>query len=102
MSMRTIYIDSEYKCHITDDDTMTAIETDYFDGKCDLFIEGYRLIPIGHSWTMPNGFTIRGFAVFPWRDYTTLKAYQTQYEVNLAEIEDMRAALDILLKGESE
>jgi len=27
----TIFIDSEFKCHITDDGTMTAVETDSFD-----------------------------------------------------------------------
>lgn len=28
-----IYIDSEYHCHVTDDGTMTAVETDFFDSK---------------------------------------------------------------------
>ena len=33
--MKKIYIDNGFKCHVTDDGTMTAIETDFFDGKCD-------------------------------------------------------------------
>lgn len=39
--MRTIYVDSDFKCHVTDDGTMTAVETVFFDGKCDIFVEGY-------------------------------------------------------------
>ena len=42
-----IYIDSDFKCHITDDGTMTQVETDFFDGKCDTYIEGYRFLPAG-------------------------------------------------------
>ena len=40
--MRTIYIDSDYKCHIADDGTMTPVATDSFDGCCDDYIEGCR------------------------------------------------------------
>ena len=47
--MKTIYIDSDFKCHITDDGTMRAVETDFFDQKCDAFIEGYRFVPAGES-----------------------------------------------------
>lgn len=47
--MNTIYLDSDYKCHLTDDGTMTAIETDAFDGKCDTYIEGYRFVPLAPS-----------------------------------------------------
>jgi len=32
--MKTIYIDSDFKCHVSNDDTMRAVETDFFDGKC--------------------------------------------------------------------
>ena len=36
----TIYIDSDYKCHSSSGDGMTAVETDFFDGKCRQNIEG--------------------------------------------------------------
>ena len=29
-----IYIDDDYKCHVSDDGTMTPVETTAFDGKC--------------------------------------------------------------------
>ena len=28
--MKTIYLDSDFKCHIFDDGTMTSVETDFF------------------------------------------------------------------------
>ena len=37
--MKTIYIDSDFKCHVTnEDETLTTIETDIFDGKCNTFL----------------------------------------------------------------
>ena len=49
--MRTIYVDNEYKCHITNDGTMRAVETYVFNGKSDVFIERYCFIPTGESQT---------------------------------------------------
>ena len=40
--MRTIYIDENFKCHLDNDGTMITVETDFFDGKCKAFIEGYN------------------------------------------------------------
>lgn len=42
--MRTIFIDSEFKCHIYDDGTMTSIETDFFNSKYGTFVEDYQHI----------------------------------------------------------
>lgn len=80
--MKTIYVDNEHKCHVTDDGTMTAVETDFFDGKCDAFVEGY---------CYDNR---DGVQVYPWKDYAILEAYQQQYERDAAEREDMVAALN--------
>lgn len=85
--MRTIYIDSEFKCHISNDGTMTAVETDIFDGKCAAFIEGIRFVPDGESWTREDGVVFTGEMVAPWMDYNILAAYQQQYETMLAEAE---------------
>ena len=81
--MRTIYIDSEFKCHISDDGTKTTVETDFFDGKCDSFIEGYRFIPFGESWTRSDGAVFHGEMVAPWKDYNGLNAAQREYEGQL-------------------
>lgn len=85
--MRTIYIDSEFKCHISNDGTMTAVETDIFDGKCAAFIEGIRFVPDGESWTREDGVVFTGEMVAPWKPYSELAAYQLQYETMLAEAE---------------
>lgn len=84
--MRTIYIDSEFKCHVTNDGTMTAVGTDFFDGKCQTFIEGYRFVPAGESWTREDGTVFHGEMIAPWADYSALAAAQTQYETDQAEL----------------
>lgn len=84
--MKTIYIDPEFKCHVADDGTMAAVETDFFDGKCTAFIEGYRFVPAGESWTREDGKVFTGEMVAPWVDYNTLAAVQAQYEADQAEL----------------
>ena len=81
--MKTIYLDPDYKCHLTDDGTMTAVETDFFDGKCDAYIEGYRFVPAGESWTRGDGVVFRGEMAAPWRPWQELDAAQREYEREL-------------------
>ena len=77
----TIYIDNDYRCHVSDPDgTMTAVETDFFSGKCDIFIEGYRYIPDGETWTRPDGVVFQGEMIAPWKDWRELDAAQRDYE----------------------
>ena len=76
----TIYIDTDFKCHVTDDGTMTAIDTDAFDGKCDAYIEGYRLVPPGETWTREDGVEFEGEMISPWRPWAELDAAQREYE----------------------
>ena len=76
----TIYIDTDFKCHVTDDGTMTAIDTDAFDGKCDAYIEGYRFVPAGETWTREDGAQFEGEMISPWRPWAELDAAQREYE----------------------
>ena len=92
----TIYLDADYKCHTTDDGTMTEVETDFFDGKCKTFIEGYRYVPAGELWTREDGMEFPGEMISPWREYALLSEFQRQYEELLAEQADMQAALAVL------
>ena len=89
--MRKIYRDSEFKCHVTDDGTMTAVETDFFDGKCDAFIEGYRFVPSGESWTRSDGVVFHGEMIASWKPYSELDAAQREYERRL--LADYESAL---------
>lgn len=75
-----IYIDAEFKCHITDDGTMTAVETSFFDGKCAEFIEGYRFVPDGAEWHREDGSVFHGEMIAPWKDYSELDNAQRAYE----------------------
>ena len=70
----TIYLDDDFKCHTSGDDTMTAVETDAFDGKCPEYIEGYRYVPAGQSWTRSDGAVFEGEMIAPWKDWKELAA----------------------------
>lgn len=72
-----IYIDVDYKCHVTDDGTMRAVETNFFDGRCAEFIEGYRYVPSGETWTRTDGQMFIGEMIAPWKDYEQLSEIQT-------------------------
>lgn len=91
-----IYLDTDFKCHLENDGTMREIEISFFDGKCKTFIEGYRYVPAGETWTRSDGTEFPGEMISPWREYALLSEFQAQYEELLAQQEDMRAALELL------
>lgn len=94
--MKTIYIDSDFRCHVAGDGALTAVGTDAFDGKCDAYIEGYRYIPPGERWTREDGMVFDGEMIAPWKPWDSLdraqRAYERellkQYEQALSEIEE--------------
>lgn len=93
-----IYIDSNCKCHVSNDGTMTPVETDFFNDKCTAFIEGYRFIPSGESWTREDGITFNGEMISPWKDYSELDLAQREYEKQLIiEMKKDLAELDAAL-----
>ncbi len=92
----TIYIDSDYKCYAEQAEDLTAVESAFFDGKCKTFIEGYRFVPSGESWTREDGVVFKGEMVAPWKDYSALAAAQAGYEEAAAEMQDMQEALNLL------
>lgn len=71
-----VYIDSNYKCHVSQGDGMTAVDTEFFDGKCRQFIEGYRFVPAGETWIREDGQAFSGGMIAPWRDYEILSELQ--------------------------
>lgn len=75
-----IYLDAEFKCHILDDGTMQAVETSFFDGKCGTYIEGYRFVPTGSTWTREDGVKFTGEMIAPWKPWDELDAAQGAYE----------------------
>lgn len=72
MKTETIYVDSLSHCHRIDDGTMTAVETDFFIGKCDAWVEGYCYD------------TSKGYVqIYPWKDIAELDNAQREYERQL-------------------
>lgn len=97
-----VYLDSAFKCHSSDDGTMTAVETDFFNGKCKTFIEGYRFIPSGETWIREDGVVFTGEMLAPWKDHTILEAVQREYEqaqAQIAELEAYHAAMQEVISG---
>lgn len=78
--MTTIYIDSDFKCHVAPGEGLTAVDTDFFDGKFTAYIEGYRFVPSGSSWTRSDGVVFHGEMISPWKPWEELDAAQREYE----------------------
>ena len=80
-----IYLDSDFRCHLMDDGTMREVETDFFDGKCAAYIEGYRYVPEGEVWTRSDGVVFHGEMIAPAEDYGALAKAQEQHELDEAQ-----------------
>ena len=76
----TIYVDSDFKCHLSHAEGLTAVETDFFNGMCPEYIEGYRLVPEGQVWTRSDGVTFRGMMIASWKPWNELDKAQREYE----------------------
>ena len=91
----TIYIDDDYKCYTSEADGRRAVETNFFDGKCEEWIESYRFVLEGETWMREDGEVFKGEMVTPWKDLSEAYMAQTaylerqnaQYEAALTEIE---------------
>ena len=76
-------------------DGCRAVETSLFDGKCPEWLESFRFVPAGETWTRGDGEVVTGEMLAPWKDlgeaYAAQTAYvteqNTQYEAALTEIE---------------
>ena len=89
----TIYIDNDYKCHLSDDSTRRAVDVPFFDGKCTEFIEGYRYVPSGETWTRADGEVFAGEMIAPWRDYTQLAKIQAAVDRTQAQADEQISVL---------
>ena len=92
----TIYIDNDYKCYVSAAEGRRAKETNEFDGKCPEWIESFRFVPAGETWTREDGEVFEGKMVTPWKDLSNAYAAQAgylaqqnrQYEAALTAIEN--------------
>ena len=76
----TVYIDSDFRCHAAPGDGRTAVEAEYFDGKCAALIECYRFIPAGQVWVRRDGEVFAGEMIAPHMDITVAQALQAEYD----------------------
>lgn len=82
--MRTIYLDNEYRCHVSNETgEYTTVTTEFFDNKCDQYIEGYRYVPADCEWVNNNGKTFKGLMITPWKPMSELDEAQLTYEMNI-------------------
>lgn len=85
----TIYIDSDNHCHTANPEGIfREVETDFFDGKCAAFVEGY-------CYETDSGCP----RIYPFKPHDGLEAAQRQYERE--KLADAENALAILLGGET-
>ena len=84
----TIYIDNDYKCHLSDDGTRRAFNVPFFDGKCAEFVEGYLYVPSGETWTRKDGQTFKGEMIAPRRDYSGIAAIQSAVDRTQAQADE--------------
>lgn len=96
--MKTIYLDYAFRCHTKKPmDFYREVETDFFDGKCDEYIEGFRFVPDGESWTRSDGTVFGGEMIAPWKPFDELDNAQREYEKQI--LADAENALAILMGG---
>jgi len=92
--MRTIYLNEDFQCSVTEKaDTVQSVETSFFDGKCNAFIEGYRFVPLGQTWRRSDGVTFTGEMIAPFKDYTYLEMVQNVYEQLTEDITNTQLAV---------
>jgi hypothetical protein len=75
-----IYIDNDFRCHAKEGEGLRAVENDFFDGKTEEYINGYRFVPFGESWTREDGAVFEGEMISPATDYSTLELSQREDE----------------------
>ena len=90
-----VYIDHDCRCYTKPSPGRREVETPVFDGKCAAYIEGYRLVPGGETWTDARGFTFHGEIIAPAEDYGPLAKAQAQYESDeAAYLEELGALIE--------
>lgn len=75
-----IYINAEFKCHTGPGEGLREIDTPFFDNCDPAYIEGYRFVPAGESWTKEDGEVFQGEMICPWKPWEELDKFQREYE----------------------
>lgn len=92
-----IFVDSECKCHESNDGTMREFDVPFFDGKCPEFIRGYRFVPEGEIFKLESGLIVYGGSISPWKAHS--KLYRAQLEHELADADAALNELGVTFDG---
>ena len=49
------YIDDDFMLHLSPEEGLEPVELPELEGKCQIYIEGYRYVPQGQSWQRQDG-----------------------------------------------
>ena len=97
--MKTVYLDSDFKCHVDPILGGMTYETDFFDNKSDVFINGYRIVPEGWSWLRSDGVVFSGLMISPAVNSNYLTGAQTQFEEdnkNMMALDDVAELVEMV------
>lgn len=78
----TYYLDADFCVHVEPAEMYTPWEdtSGFFTGKCQAFIEGYRVVPEGFSWMREDGIIFTGLMIAPCQASYELEGAQKQHE----------------------
>ena len=87
-----IYLDENFMAHPEQDTETTRVPwadgNGFFAGKCGAFIEGYRVVPGGRTWTRQDGAEFAGLMIAPMENPAALQAMQAEADgVTIAELD---------------
>lgn len=78
--MKTYYLDQDCRIHFEQDKDGTLLpwtdEDGMFDGKCESYIRGFRVVPKGCTWTRHDGAMFHGMMVAPAVEFGILTTAQ--------------------------
>ena len=94
-----VYIDADFRCHAQKSEGLTAVASEFFDGKCKTFIESYRFVPRGSTWTREDGAAFSGEMITPHTDLAPALAAQSEFEAFQANAADYVAAYNEGVQG---
>lgn len=85
--MKTVYLDAiTFQCYLSqnEDNTRIPYETEFFDGKCEDYILGFRIVPPGYEWKRSDGHIFTGSEMASaWKPFEELDSAQREYERRL-------------------
>jgi len=82
-----IYIDGDFKCHVSAAEGRREIETGFFNGKCPEWIESYRFVPEGGTWTREDGEEFAGAEMISPAQTVYLTGKLAAAEADIAELD---------------